>query len=77
MSGDMLERLMNAEEENRGGMRKIGVANVKKRLQTIYSPPYGMDIRSREGEGTRITITIPYQTNTDFMENEIGNSTVR
>ncbi|MBU9738431.1 sensor histidine kinase [Diplocloster agilis] len=74
MSGDMLERLMNAEEENRGGMRKIGVANVKKRLQTIYSPPYGMGIRSREGEGTRITITIPYQTNPDFMENEIGNS---
>lgn len=37
----------------------IGVRNVNDRLELLYGEGYGVNIVSNQGEGTRITITIP------------------
>lgn len=36
-----------------------GVRNVNDRIRLVYGPDYGLDIRSKVGEGTRITIRFP------------------
>jgi len=37
----------------------FGLANVNKRIKLNYGEAYGLDIQSKKGEGTRITIKIP------------------
>jgi len=37
----------------------IGISNVHERLKILYGADFHMDIRSREGEGTRIRIDVP------------------
>jgi two-component system LytT family sensor kinase len=37
----------------------IGISNVHERLKILYGADFVMDIRSREGEGTRIRIDVP------------------
>jgi len=37
----------------------FGLANVNKRIKLNYGNMYGLDIQSKSGEGTTITITIP------------------
>jgi two-component system LytT family sensor kinase len=37
----------------------IGISNVHERLRLLYGSQFGMDIRSREGEGTQIRIELP------------------
>ena len=36
-----------------------GVRNVNDRIRLVYGSDYGLDIRSKVGEGTRITIRFP------------------
>ncbi|MDV4151896.1 histidine kinase [Clostridium sp. AL.422] len=38
----------------------IGLYNIRKRIQLIYGDEYGLDLQSVEGEGTNITIVLPY-----------------
>jgi two-component system LytT family sensor kinase/two-component system sensor histidine kinase LytS len=38
----------------------IGLSNVKQRIQKIYGTEYGLEISSRQQEGTKVTIQIPY-----------------
>ena len=44
----------------------FGLANVNKRIKLNYGNMYGLDIQSKKGEGTDITIKIPAR----LMENE-------
>lgn len=37
----------------------IGLSNVRERLRVLYGTDFHLDIQSREGEGTRITIEVP------------------
>ncbi|MBD0381511.1 sensor histidine kinase [Paenibacillus sedimenti] len=37
----------------------LGMKNVHQRIQIIYGDPYGIDIQSRLGSGTTVTITLP------------------
>lgn len=37
----------------------VGVPNVQKRIQLYYGPEYGITYKSRKGEGTVATITVP------------------
>jgi sensor histidine kinase YesM len=37
----------------------IGISNVHERLKILYGADFHMEIRSREGEGTRIRIDVP------------------
>ena len=46
--------------KNQNDTDTIGLYNIKKRIQLIYGEEYGVDIDSVEGEGTRVTIILPY-----------------
>ncbi|MGG6309428.1 sensor histidine kinase [Paenibacillus macerans] len=39
----------------------IGLRNVHERLRLFYGPPFGLRIDSRPGEGTTVSIAIPYK----------------
>lgn len=68
MTEEALEQIMTGQEENRSGLRKIGVANVKTRIEEIYGEPYGFTIQSKENRGTTVVICIPYQKCEDSEE---------
>jgi len=42
-----------------------GIRNVRERLQAYFGLPYGIDIQSHPGKGTRVTIRIPYIRDTE------------
>lgn len=46
--------------KNQNDTDTIGLYNIKKRIQLIYGEEYGVEIDSIEGEGTRVTIILPY-----------------
>ena len=52
---------MNTDMKIRGGMRKIGISNIKERIQYIYGENYGMTIESQVEMGTKIVINIPFE----------------
>jgi two-component system sensor histidine kinase LytS len=39
----------------------IGLRNVHERLKNIYGEQYGLNIQSKEGEGTKVNINIPFE----------------
>ena len=39
----------------------VGLYNIQKVIQLIYGAPYGVQIESTEGQGTAVTLTIPYE----------------
>ncbi|REJ11750.1 MAG: sensor histidine kinase, partial [Paenibacillaceae bacterium] len=41
---------------------RIGLRNVNARIRMHFGPPYGVWIDSMRGEGTTVTVTIPYST---------------
>lgn len=45
------------QEENRS--RHSGLYNIHRRIQILYGRPYGVEIRSTEGHGTMLVVTIP------------------
>ncbi|MDO5392223.1 MAG: histidine kinase [Eubacteriales bacterium] len=59
MSETMIMKLMNSEYADRGSMRKIGIANVYRRIKEICGEEYGFKIISKEGDGTSIVIELP------------------
>lgn len=61
MSQEKVKELLASDEEIKGKMRTIGVANVSKRIEEIYGDGYGLQIVSEEGVGTRVTVMIPFR----------------
>lgn len=61
MPQEKAEELLNESLRIKGGMRKIGIANIKERIQYIYGNDFGIHIESQVDMGTRITIEIPYE----------------
>lgn len=53
------EREILIEEKEKIGGTGIGVSNVCRRIRLIYGLGYGVQIRSRYGEGTEVIIKIP------------------
>ena len=45
--------------QSEGRREKMGLSNTDQRLKLLYGERYGLDISSKEGEGTDIMITIP------------------
>ena len=39
----------------------VGLYNIQKVIRLTYGAPYGVQIESTEGEGTAVTLTIPYE----------------
>lgn len=48
--------------------RSIGLANANERIRLIFGNPYGLDITSSVGKGTRVTVTIPAKTIEEMNE---------
>ncbi len=65
MSVEMLEKLLSgaAPSDSGGG---LGFRNINERIQLYFGPEYGLDAQSKEGEGTRVTLRIPFRTDADF-----------
>ncbi|MBB6634618.1 sensor histidine kinase [Cohnella thailandensis] len=55
------DRLNRIREDIRTGNpnNHIGLSNVKERIELHYGPPYGLDIASRQGEGTLVELRLP------------------
>jgi two-component system sensor histidine kinase YesM len=60
MSKEQIEKTLSGNSEvNSDFFKKIGVANVLKRIQYTFGPEYGLTISSVLGEYTTMSITIP------------------
>ena len=70
MSPETLAEQMCPGNEQKGGVRKIGVANVRNRIREIYGEPYDLVIESELGVGTKVIMTVPY-VKTKEVENNI------
>ena len=57
-----MERLFDPARENRGGLNRIGLHNVRRRIQLSYGPPCDLSVESRPGEGTTVRLLIPLLT---------------
>ncbi len=60
MAEEILQELMCTSHKQKEGVRKIGVANVKKRIRNIFGEPYDLEIESKVNVGTKVIMTIPY-----------------
>lgn len=70
MSPETLAEQMRPGHEQKGGVRKIGVANVRNRIREIYGEPYDLVIESELNVGTKVIMTVPY-VKTKESENNI------
>ncbi len=59
MSAGTLEEVsaILSKEENQSS--HFGLYNIHRRIQLLYGPPYGITLRSQEGYGTTLVITMP------------------
>lgn len=69
MNEDMIKRLFDEKYAVKNGMRKIGIANVSRRISDICGEGYGMSIESKVGVGTSVVMDLPLKT----IEQEDGN----
>lgn len=61
MTLEQIERELTSEVVKRGGIRKIGVSNVRDRIHVFYGAPYDLTIESEPNAGTSILMTVPYE----------------
>lgn len=57
---------MNAEKVRKiphGDTHSVGIRNVDKRIKLLYGDEYGVQLESRPGVGTTVTIVIPANNN--------------
>jgi two-component system sensor histidine kinase YesM len=60
MSKEQIEKTLSGNSDvNSDFFKKIGVANVLKRIQYTFGPEYGLTISSVVGDYTTMSITIP------------------
>lgn len=58
---DLIDRLLEGEDRlGPDGSVRIGLRNVHRRIQLNFSDEYGLRIKSREGEYTRVVAVMPY-----------------
>ncbi len=57
MSADRIRQIMDSQTDD--GRPHLGVRNVHERIRLYYGEPWGLQIESTPGQGTRITLRIP------------------
>lgn len=62
MDRDMIEKILVDTEVPKGGIHKIGISNVRKRIKQIYGEEYDIEIDSKPGVGTQVSVSLPYRT---------------
>ncbi|ADK82501.1 cache domain-containing sensor histidine kinase [Sediminispirochaeta smaragdinae] len=60
MNREELERCKNSSAD-KGHFNRIGIGNIRERLAILYGENGRLDIQSREHEGTRVVIVIPWE----------------
>ncbi|WP_141506360.1 sensor histidine kinase [Paenibacillus luteus] len=61
MSEERLEQIRQLLNDPDIPTKHIGLSNVHRRLLLLYGPGYGIQLLSRLGEGTCVTIRLPYE----------------
>jgi sensor histidine kinase YesM len=61
MSKERLDTLINSLKNNESENHGIGLGNIYRRIYSMYENG-SMDIESAKGDGTKVTILIPYHT---------------
>lgn len=58
---DVVEQFQRQKEQHRSEKKVtgIGLSNVDERIRVEYGPGYGISIENAEGQGTRVTYTLP------------------
>ena len=66
MEPEQVENLLEntAKSQTEGG---CAIKNVHNRLTLYYGPDYGLKVESRKGEGTKVTVTLPYTSGCDHL----------
>jgi len=65
MSEDAVREAMSDREVPSGGMTRVGIANVERRIKLNHGPEFGLQMESRQGSGTTTTIRLPILTQED------------
>ena len=73
MSEEKLQELEHKlEVSDTSSGKSIGLTNVHKRIRMYHGEKYGMKVRSTEGEGTTIRLTLPREPKTGLMGDRKG-----
>lgn len=72
MSQEEVDRLTATMEQSDFTNENIGLVNVNQRIRLFYGDACGIRIFSREGEGTKITISLPVRDHSENMEGNRG-----
>ncbi|MCL2479715.1 MAG: histidine kinase [Treponema sp.] len=59
MPEETLNDIFRDEAENRKGLSRIGLSNVRRRIVLAYGGNYGVEVASYPGEGTVVTLKLP------------------
>ena len=71
ISKDEVKNINMLLKSDKNERSHIGLYNVQKRIQLIYGYSYGIEISSRQGQGTNIFIKIPL-TQGDVYDQSFG-----
>ena len=73
MTAEQLAELRSSlKGSDRAVYEKIGLHNVQNRIRMIYKPPYGLDIESEKGVGTRVEVRILRLSREELHRNVYG-----
>ncbi|BBI35735.1 cache domain-containing sensor histidine kinase [Cohnella abietis] len=61
MSEEKVKSLLNANDEYKKGLSGTGLKNIHERIALEFGKPYGLTIKSVIGEGTIVTIRVPWK----------------
>lgn len=59
MEPELIEELLQEKRLVNDSMRKIGIGNVKSRIEYIYGGAYGIEIHSEVDKGTEVVLRLP------------------
>ena len=59
MSQTVLSEITNLLEQKENTSRHSGLYNIHRRITLLYGRPYGVEVRSMEGHGTTLVVTVP------------------
>jgi sensor histidine kinase YesM len=58
------------DEARSGGLYRIGVANVRRRIALNFGEPYGLSMESSPGAGTLVRFILPFMKRVEETEGE-------
>lgn len=61
MTPAVLQELTELLKQEENTSRHSGLYNIHRRISLLYGSPYGVEIRSAEGHGTTLVVTLPAQ----------------